>query len=47
MHVELLWFSRSGSLRSISHAIRRPPHTSQGLRLRAWLGAYATASGFK
>ena len=25
----LIWFSRSGSLRSISHAIRRPPHTSR------------------
>ena len=27
----LIWFSRSGSLRSISHAIRRPPHTSRAL----------------
>ena len=25
----LIWFSRSGSLRSFSHAIRRPPHTSR------------------
>ena len=25
----LIWFSRSGTLRSLFHAIRRPPHTSR------------------